>query len=417
MKTYDVIVIGAGPSGMMAAITSAQYGKKVLLIDRNDVIGKKMRLTGGGRCNITNFKDTKEFIDNLPTPNGRFLYSSLSNFNPRDIYQYFETRNVPLKVEKDQKVFPQSNRSTDFIQALQKEMSTYEVTIKLETEVFDLEVKDHLKNVITNKGVYTAPDVVIATGGKSYPHTGSTGIGHILAQKFNHDITSLFPTESPVLSSDPLIISKELQGLSFTDVKLTLVDDKGKEIKHHIHDLIITHFGLSGPAALKLSQFIYYYLEDHKDATLYLDTLPDVLFNDLVEKIKELKQDSPTKLVKNALSSFSQNRLIEYTLKQMEINEDMKMAHLSTNQIETFVTYLKQFQIIVHGIKPIQSAFVTGGGVSLKQVDPKTMESKLVKGIYFTGEVLDLHGYTGGYNITIALSTGYTAGMSIGLSY
>jgi predicted Rossmann fold flavoprotein len=413
----DVTIIGAGPSGMMAAITASSYGKKVILCDKNPDIGKKMKLSGGGRCNITNYKDNNLFIQNLPTQNGRFLFSSLSNFGPFDIYQFFEEHKVPLKIEKDDKVFPQSDKSSDFIEALRREMQHNGVKLNLETEVIAISKQEDGFLINTNKGQWISQNIVVATGGQSYPHTGSTGFGHQLAKKFRHELTELFPTESPVLSNDPLIASKVLQGLSFTDIKLSLLDENKQVIKSHIHDLIITHFGLSGPAALKLSQFIHEYLQSHNKATVSIDFLPDRDKEDLIQELKQLKEDSLHKLAKNVLLNYSQNRLIQYILEQLKITDDLKMANLSNQLIQDFVHYLKDFQIIVHGIKPISNAFVTGGGVSLKEVNPKTLESKLVDGLYFTGEVLDLHGYTGGYNITIALSTGYTAGMSIGSSY
>jgi predicted Rossmann fold flavoprotein len=413
----DVTIIGAGPSGMMAAITASAYGKKVILCDKNPDIGKKMKLSGGGRCNITNYKDNNQFILNLPTSNGRFLFSSLNNFGPYDIYQFFEDQKVPLKIEKDDKVFPKSDRSSDFIEALRKVMKSNGVEIKLETEVINLTKTESGFSVETNKGQWQSQAIIVSTGGQSYPHTGSTGFGHHIAQDFGHEITHLFPTESPVLSNDPLIASKVLQGLSFSDIKLSLLDENNQVIKYHIHDLIITHFGLSGPAALKLSQFIYEYLLNHKKAVVSIDFIPERNSEDLINEIKELKEQALHKLAKNVLMNYSQNRFIQYILDQLNITDELKMANLSNQLIIEFVNYLKDFQINVQGIKPIPNAFVTGGGVSLKEVNPKTLESKLVNGLYFTGEVLDLHGYTGGYNITIALSTGYTAGMSIGMNY
>ncbi|WP_040461681.1 BaiN/RdsA family NAD(P)/FAD-dependent oxidoreductase [Haloplasma contractile] len=410
---YDVIVIGAGPSGMFAALTAAKQGKNVLLIEKNEDVGKKMRITGGGRCNITNFKDTNEFISSLPTRNGRFLYSSLNNFNPYDIYYFFESIGVPLKIEPDDKVFPVSDQSMDFIHALKKEMNTHHVTIKCNTEVLNLKLMEDHKRVITKQEIYDTKNLVIATGGKSYPHTGSSGQGHEFGIKANHTLTELFPTETPLISNDPIIASKRLQGLSFKEVQLSLLNQDNQIVKSHLHDLIFTHFGLSGPAALKLSQFVYHHLQEHRVAHVALDVLPNETNLSIIDEIKSRRQESPNKKIKNVLSNLSQSRYLEFLYEHLTINQEQKIANMSNNQIDDFVQAIKGLVINIHDVRPIKNAFVTGGGISLDEINPKTMESKLIPGLYFIGEVLDLHGYTGGYNMTIALSTGYTAGISI----
>ncbi|MDF2699596.1 MAG: NAD(P)/FAD-dependent oxidoreductase [Haloplasmataceae bacterium] len=409
---YDAIVIGAGPSGMMCAITASKNNNKVLIIEKNDVIGKKMRLTGGGRCNITNLKDTAEFVKSLPIKNGRFLFSALSNFNPHDIYHYFESLGIKLKVEDHDRVFPVSDKAIDFVDALKQDLINKNVEIIYNSNVINIEIHSDYKIVKTETQDLKTKNIVIATGGMSYPHTGSTGVGHDIAENLNHSVTELFPTESPIISNDPIITSKELQGISFSNVILSLVDNT-KILKSHQADLIITHFGLSGPVALKLSQFVYHYLKDHKEALLLLDVLPNISYDNLIKELKEKRDNNSTKLVKTVFKGFSQNRFIEFILKQIHLNNELKMADLANSQIEDFVKSLKSFEIKAHDVKPISVAFVTGGGVSLKEINPQTMESKIIPGLYFVGEVLDLHGYTGGYNITIALSTGYTAGISI----
>lgn len=412
---YDAIIVGGGPSGVMAAITAAEKRKKVLLLDKNDAIGKKMRISGGGRCNITNRKDVETFIKSLPIRNGRFLYHALYQFGPEEIYRYFTERGVPLKVEDNDRVFPVSDRSMDFIGALSVELNQKKVDLKFQTEVLDIKIDEEgIKEVHTNRGNFKAKNVVIATGGQSYPHTGSSGFGHHWSENYGIDVQPLFPTESPILSNDPLIQSKVLQGLSFKDVLLRLKDERSKTIKEHRKDFIITHFGLSGPGALMLSQFVYHYLKDHREALITIDFLPDRKEEELFNEIKAFKQSNPLKHVYNALGTYGQTRLIEYVLEKLNLSRDLQMANLDLSSIRSFIDHLKNFPIKVHDVKPLPYAFVTGGGISIKEIDPKTMESKKIDGLYYTGEVLDLHGYTGGYNITIALSTGYTAGLAIG---
>lgn len=410
---YDVIIIGAGPSGIFSGISASKNNKKVLLIEKNDHIGKKMKLTGGGRCNIINLKETKDFIKNLPVKNGRFLYSCLTNYNSFDIYKFFEDLGVLLKVEEDNKVFPKSNKSVDLIVALENELLRHKVDIKYNTEVIDIIIENKFKIVKTNNEIYKVKNIVIATGGISYPHTGSTGDGHLLARKFNHTITELFPTETPIISHDEIITSKELQGLSFTNAKLSLIDENKKIVKSHQNDFIFTHFGLSGPAALKLSQFVYHYLKDNNYATILVDVMPDISYEDIIFNLKVKREQYGNKNIKNVLNDLIPKRYLSFLLKQLQIDEDIKMSYLSNKNITDLVNHIKTLKIKVHDVKPIKNAFVTGGGVSLKEINPKTLESKHIPGLYFVGEVLDLHGYTGGYNMTIAITTGYTAGLSI----
>ncbi len=410
---YDVIVVGAGPSGMMCAIRASQNGKKVLLLEKNQDIGKKMKITGGGRCNITNLKDVKLFVKSLPVKNGRFLYSALNQFSPVDIYQYFEQIGVPLKEENENKVFPFSNQSNDFIEAFKNQLNRYEVDVRRETEVLSVSIQSTLKYVKTTKGDFKASKLVIATGGKSHPQTGSTGFGYEVAKDLNHSVTELFPTESPLISHDRVINSKALQGLSFHNVKLSLVDENQKIIQSHTNDLIMTHFGLSGPAALKLSQFVYHYLKNHSSASVYIDFIPQIKRDDLINELKQKRSSHPQKQLKTILKGYIPQRLLVYLFNLEKINESLKIAQLSNTLINRMTQWIKQFEVKIHEVKPITAAFVTGGGVSIKEINPKTMESKLIPGLYFIGEVLDLHGYTGGYNITIALSTGYCAGNNV----
>lgn len=411
---YDAIIIGAGPSGLMCAVTLGSYKKKVLLIEKNPDIGKKLRLTGGGRCNITNFKDVNTFINNLPIKSGRFLYHALTLFGPKDIWDYFEKRGIPLKIEDNDRVFPKSNRALDFIDVFNRELQNNNVQLLTNTEVTDIDIKDQFTTVYTTNGTFTASNIVIATGGVSYPHTGSNGFGHKTAKKFNHTVTELYPTESPLISHDELIVSRTLQGLSFKDITISLLDDNNKPLKTQTGDLIITHFGLSGPASLRLSQFVYHYIKDHNKAKITIDFLPTLNIETLKQTFLQLKNTEKTKTLKTSLKSFLPERLSEHLISKLNIGDNLKIGDVAKQTLLDLAILVKNFPIKIHGVKPLDVAFVTGGGVSLKELNPKTMESKLIPNLYFIGEVCDLHGYTGGYNLTIALSTGYTCGYYLG---
>ncbi len=412
---YDCIIVGAGPAGTIAAITASKSGNKVLLIEKNSHIGKKLLISGGGRCNITNMKSTKDFISNLPNKNGKFLYSALTNFSSSDIVEYFNALGVETKIEDNDRVFPKSNKAYDVVHALEKELSKSHVKVNCEENVEKITVTNDLWNVITNKGKYISKKIIITTGGVTYPQTGSTGDGHVFAKNFGHTITALFPAETPLLSNDECITSKELQGLSMSPSKLSLTSNSGKILNTQVGDLIFTHFGLSGPCALRLSQFIYLNMLDNNSnsANVLVDFIPNVNNESLSIKLKHLRDSNSKKLVYTFLTENNiPKRLTNYIISKISLI-DVKICDLSNKKINELVDLIKTFEITVHGVKPLQKAFVTGGGIDIKEVNSKTMESKILSGLYFAGEVLDLHGFTGGYNITIAFATGHLAGNSI----
>ncbi len=412
---YDCIIVGAGPAGTIAAITASKSGNKVLLIEKNSHIGKKLLISGGGRCNITNMKSTKDFISNLPNKNGKFLYSALTNFSSSDIVEYFNALGVETKIEDNDRVFPKSNKAYDVVHALEKELSKSHVKVNCEENVEKITITNDLWNVITNKGKYISKKIIITTGGVTYPQTGSTGDGHVFAKNFDHTITALFPAETPLLSNDECITSKELQGLSMSPSKLSLTSNSGKILNTQVGDLIFTHFGLSGPCALRLSQFIYLNMLDNNSnsANVLVDFIPNVNNESLSIKLKHLRDSNSKKLVYTFLTENNiPKRLTNYIISKISLI-DVKICDLSNKKINELVDLIKTFEITVHGVKPLQKAFVTGGGIDIKEVNSKTMESKILSGLYFAGEVLDLHGFTGGYNITIAFATGHLAGNSI----
>lgn len=412
-QVYDVIVIGGGPSGLMAAIAAAEQNASVLLIDKGDKLGRKLAISGGGRCNVTNRLPIEEIIRHIPG-NGRFLYSAFSVFNNEDIIQFFERLGVALKEEDHGRMFPVTDDAQSVVRALIHELERLGVHIRLNSPVADVEYKDGKTIGITLKtGEFiAATSVVIAVGGKSVPHTGSTGDGYVWAEKAGHTVTELFPTEVPITSHEPFIQTRTLQGLSLRDVALSVLNQKGKPVVTHRMDMIFTHFGVSGPAALRCSQFVVKELKKSEAVTMSIDALPDENSEALFQRLLHLIKEEPKKAVKNVLKGLLPERYLLFLLEQNGIDPQMPASTLSHEKMRAFVASCKQFTFHVHGTLPLEKAFVTGGGVSVKEIHPKEMASKLVKGLYFCGEILDIHGYTGGYNITAALVTGRLAGMN-----
>lgn len=411
MKSFDVIVVGAGTSGMMAAIAAAKSGSNTLLIEKNKRVGKKLLLTGGGRCNVTNNRPAEEIIAHIPG-NGKFLYSAFSQFNNYDIMEFFESNGTHLKEEDHGRMFPVTDRSKTIVETLFNQLEQLGVTIYTEAKVEKILHKD--KQVIgvalEHEKVY-APCVILTTGGRTYPSTGSTGDGYKLAKKVGHTISPLYATESPIISSEPFIQEKTLQGLSLQDVSLSVLNSQGKVLVEHQMDLLFTHFGISGPAALRCSSFINQELakNDQRPVTLRLDIFPQKSKQELSAEIKKRLLEQTEKSLKNALKNLAPERLLDFVLNQLDLL-DSQAKQVSEKQLDQVVQHLKSFYIKADKTLPIEKSFVTGGGISLKEIQPKTMESKLLNGLFFAGELLDINGYTGGYNVTAAFVTGHVAG-------
>ncbi|WP_191560551.1 NAD(P)/FAD-dependent oxidoreductase [Metabacillus idriensis] len=410
---YDVVIIGGGPSGLMAAIAAGEQGANVLLLDKGNKLGRKLAISGGGRCNVTNRLPIDEIVKHIPG-NGRFLYSAFSEFSNEDIILFFEKLGIQLKEEDHGRMFPVTDKAQSVVDALLNQLKKLHVTIRTNEPVATVDYKDgktagiHLKN-----GEYiTTKAVVIAVGGKSVPHTGSTGDGYAWAEKAGHTITELFPTEVPITSNEPFIQEKTLQGLSLRDVALSVLNPKGKIIKTHQMDMIFTHFGISGPAVLRCSQYVIKAMKKFKTTaiTMSIDSFPDQNQEALFQQTVKLLKEEPKKAVKNVLKGFLPERYLLFLLEKNGIDQQITYANLSVEKLRGFINDCKQFQFNVHGTLSIDKAFVTGGGVSVKEIHPKEMASKLMNGLYFCGEILDIHGYTGGYNITSALVTGRLAG-------
>lgn len=412
---YDCIVIGGGPSGLMAAISCAEQKKRVLLIDKGNKLGRKLAISGGGRCNVTNRMPVEELIKMIPG-NGRFLYSAFSIFNNEDIIRFFESLGVKLKEEDNGRMFPVSNDAQSVVQALLNKLQQLGVEIKTNAPVETTEYDETtVKGVSLKDGTFLkTKNIIIAAGGKSVPYTGSEGDAYPWAEKAGHTITELFPTEVPIVSNEAFIQNKTLQGLSLRDVSLSVLNKKGKTIIHHRGDMIFTHFGVSGPISLRCSQFVVKELRKANTVTMEIDLLPDQTEESIRQHIGQLSEKEPKKAIKNALKGWLPERMLLFLLEKAEIDAQLPMNQCSKQQVQHLIQLVKHFSFSVHGTLSIEKAFVTGGGVSTKEINPKTMESKIKKGLYFCGEILDIHGYTGGFNITAALVTGRIAGMSAG---
>lgn len=386
MNHFHTIIIGGGPAGMMATIASASYGQSTLLIEKNKKLGKKLAGTGGGRCNVTNNGTLDDLMAGIPG-NGRFLYSVFSQFDNHDIIQFFTDNGVKLKVEDHGRVFPTSDQSRTIIQALENKILELGASLMTNCEVVSVTKPEDVFIIKSSEHTWTADKLVVTTGGKSYPSTGSTGYGYEIARHFKHTITDLEAAESPLLTDFP---HKALQGISLTDITLSYD-------KHIItHDLLFTHFGLSGPAALRMSSFV------KGGEILSLDLLPTTSSQELKDFLEEHRE----KAIKNSLKTLLPERLADFLAQGFP----EKAKQLTPSQTEELIQKIKAMPIPVTGKMSLAKSFVTKGGVSLKEINPKTLESKLVPGLHFAGEVLDINAHTGGFNITSALCTGWVAG-------
>lgn len=411
---YDVIVIGGGPSGLMAAIAAGETCKNVLLIEKGDKLGKKLAISGGGRCNVTNRLPIDEIIKHIPG-NGRFLYSAFALFSNEDIISFFEKLGVGLKEEDHGRMFPVSNKAQTVIDALLTRLSDLHINVKKNSPVKSIDYQSTHKTVVLKNGEsYETHAVIIAVGGKSVPQTGSTGDGYSWAKKAGHTITELFPTEVPVTSNESFIQEKKLQGLSLRNIELSVLNSKGKPIITHKMDMIFTHFGISGPAVLRCSQFIVKELKKSTTGQVMvnIDIFPEKNEHEIFQEITKMLKEEPKKSLKNLFKGFLPERLYLFLFEKNQIDPMMQANALSNDKLRNFVENCKKFRFTVNGTLSIEKAFVTGGGISIKEIEPKTMASKLMPGLYFCGEILDIHGYTGGYNITAALVTGRLAGLN-----
>lgn len=412
---YDVIIIGGGPSGLMASIAAASRNQKVLLIEKGKKLGKKLIISGGGRCNVTNRLSLDEIVKNIPG-NGRFLHSPFSVFNNEDIISFFEGLGVALKEEDHGRMFPVSNRAQDVADAMFREMDRLGVTVMLDSPVKKLLMtNEKITGVRLHSGEeYAAHAIVVAVGGKAVPQTGSTGDGYPWAEKAGHTVTDLYPTEVPLLSKETFIVSRDLQGLALRDVAVSVLNKKGKFLVTHQMDMLFTHFGLSGPAVLRCSQYVVKEMKKTLGAPVHMqiNSMPEENVESAFQLLVKMMKDEPKKSVKNVWKSLAQERWLLFLLQRAGIDPALTAPELANDKVRAMASQLTAFTMEVTGTQPIEKAFVTGGGVSIKEIEPRTMASRKKPGLYFCGEIIDIHGYTGGYNITSALVTGNVAGRS-----
>lgn len=407
----DVIVIGGGAAGLMAAGTAAQRGLKVTLIERNDKLARKVAITGKGRCNVTNACPLlNDLIANVPV-NGRFLYGAFSRFTTDDTMDFFEGLGVPLKIERGNRVFPVSDRALDIVDALNKFITVNGVKRK-QGRVAELIIEDGaLKGCRTEDGKeYFADNVIIATGGISYPATGSTGDGYTLAKQAGHTITELKPSLVPLECHEGWCT--EAQGLSLRNVEIRIEDTKTyKEVYKDFGEMLFTHYGVSGPMILSASSHMRNMEKGRY--VIHIDFKPALTYEQLDKRIQRDLLECSNKNLYNTLALMLPRKMIPIAVKLSGLNGNTKSNQVTKDMRAALVDLLKDIRLTVTDFRPIDEAIVTSGGVSVSEIDPKTMESKILKGLYFAGEVIDVDAYTGGFNLQIAFSTGHLAGSNI----
>ncbi len=403
---YDGIVIGGGPAGMFAAITAAQEGQRVLLLEKNDRLGKKLLITGKGRCNITNDCSPQEILQNVPR-NGRFLYSAMDAFPPEAIRTFLEQQGCPVKTERGNRVFPVSDRASSVLEALQRAMRANRVEVRTAKVREILTLDGVVTGVRTDREVLQASWVILATGGLSYPTTGSTGDGYAMAENLGHTIIpaegSLVPLETQ--GGD----CQAMQGLSLRNVGVKLINAKGKVLYKDFGELLFTHFGVSGPTVLSASTHL-----KGEGCQLILDLKPALEESKLDARILRDLEMYKNRSMENALTDLLPRSMIPVVLRRLQISADLQANSFSKEQRRALVSLLKAFPILIQGKRPVAEAIITSGGIQVSQIDPRTMESKLVPGLYFAGEIIDCDAYTGGFNLQIAWATAYAAGRAVG---
>lgn len=431
-----VVVIGGGPAGIMAAISARRSGDDVVILEKMNSLGKKLLITGKGRCNITSSLDISEFIPNIPG-NGRFLYSAFQNFSNEDIIDLLKKHKVEVKQERGNRIFPVSDKSKDVLDALVAELNKLKVEIYTNSAVKRILTKDKTVEGVEYvqsgvKKIISAQKVILATGGMSYPATGSSGDGYEMAKSLGHTITPIEPSLIPMRANEisevekikinkylnSKEVCKDLQGLSLKNVKIKIVDkQKNKVLYDDFGEMLFTHFGVSGPTILSASSHIIRYknienLLKEGYIILQIDFKPALDKEKLDARILRDFECEKNKLFKNSLDKLLPQKLILPFIKLCGINPDKKVNEISKKERYEMVNLLKEFSVTISGFRPVEEAIITAGGINIKEINPKNMESKIIKNLYFAGEIIDVDAYTGGFNLQIAYSTGYTAGLN-----
>ena len=401
---YDGIVIGGGPAGMFAAITAAEQGSRVLLLEKNDRLGKKLLITGKGRCNVTNHCDEREVLQNIPR-NGRFLFSSMAAYPPEKIMQFFERNGCPLKTERGNRVFPVSDKASSVLDCLKDQLRKKRVTVQTGKVRSIITADGAAIGVETDKETIYADWVILATGGASYPTTGSTGDGYAMAAKLGHTVIpaegSLVPLETAGQDC------QDMQGLSLRNVGVKLLNGKGKVLYKDFGELLFTHFGVSGPTVLSASAHL-----KGDGCVLSLDLKPALDENKLDDRILRDLEMYQNRSMENALTDLLPRSMIPVVLRRLDVDPNLQANSFKKQQRRALVELLKNFIIEISGKRPVAEAIITSGGIKISEIDPKTMESKIVPGLYFAGEIIDCDAYTGGFNLQIAWASAYAAGMA-----
>ena len=412
-----VIVVGGGPAGIMAAISAASNGANVVLLEKNSSLGKKLLITGKGRCNITSSIDISDFIKNIPG-NGRFLYSAFQNYTNEDIINLMENNGVKVKEERGNRIFPVSDSAQSVLDAFIKELKKYKnIEIRTNIKVKKILIDDagFVEGVSLENGEkILGGKVILATGGKSYPLTGSNGEGYEMAKSLGHTIENIRGSLVPLTAEK---LCQRMQGLSLRNVKMTLKDEEAqKKIYDDFGEMLFTHFGVSGPTILSSSSHLLRYKDVEAKLksgkiSLYIDLKPALAPEELDKRILRDFEEIKNKEFKNSLDKLLPKKMIDVVIDLSGIDPYKKVNEITKEERTKLVNLLKNFKIIITGFRPVEEAIVTAGGISIKEINPKTMESKLVNGLFFAGEIIDVDAYTGGFNLQIAYSTGYTAGL------
>ena len=410
-----VIVVGGGPAGMMAAIISAENKNQVILIEKNKSLGKKLLITGKGRCNITSSLNMDEFIKNIPG-NGKFLFSSFENFTNIDIINFLKEQGLEVKEERGNRIFPVTDRSVDVLRCFEKKLKDLNVEICYEETVNDIITNEtRAIGVRTTKREILADKIIIATGGRSYPGTGSTGDGYNMAREVGHTVTDIKPSLVPLVCYEK-DLCQSLQGLSLKNVSIFIEDEKNKKkIYQDFGEMLFTHFGVSGPIIISSSAHLVRYknideLLKQKKIILHLDLKPALSKEKLDDRIIRDFTEFKNKEFKNSLNKLLPQKMIDSIIRLSKIYPEKRVNEINKKEREDLVDTLKDLKLTIKDFRPIEEAIITSGGINIKEVNPSTMESKKIEGLYFAGEVLDIDAYTGGFNLQIAYSTGFTAG-------